>query len=210
MSTVLFLVIHVCTLHMRTDFTHLRTHKLCIEAFVRVHKVIQVSNMHHILPSRTHVTCTPDAHLYMRISCTRLCVHLLHGASVHRHTCSSGDIDDGWGHTAICTDAGQLYIFGIGSHGHLGHGDRKDEWLPRLVQELVGTKVVTAVWTAQGGLFVWGMRHGLGHGNKENQLMPQLVEGLADKMMVGAAVGTGCTAAWTEAGELCALIWEPD
>ena len=34
-------------------------------------------------------------------------------------------------HTLACTDQGQLYTFGWGGVGQLGHGVQKDELLPR-------------------------------------------------------------------------------
>jgi len=63
------------------------------------------------------------------------------------------------GHTAVWTDAGELFTFGGG--GALGHGE--DEYcasVPKLVEALAGKKVVgastsmyyTAVWTEVGEL----------------------------------------------------------
>ena len=74
------------------------------------------------------------------------------------------------GFTAICTDAGQLDMhtfeltFEYGGHGQLGHGEGQDEWVPRLVQALVGTKVVgvdagdghIVVLTEAGGVLTCG------------------------------------------------------
>ena len=57
-------------------------------------------------------------------------------------------VANGRGHTAVCTDAGQLYTLktnydnGRYGHGQLGHGDRQEEWVPLLVQELVGANAV--------------------------------------------------------------------
>ena len=55
-------------------------------------------------------------------------------------------------HTVVCTKQGQVFMFGGGTYGRLGHGDlRTEEFeednvmvcsVPRLVDELVGMQVV--------------------------------------------------------------------
>ena len=65
--------------------------------------------------------------------------------------------------TAVCTEAGELFTFGKGQFGQLGHGGTQDELVPRLVTALAGKKVVgasaggnhTAVWTEEGQLFTF-------------------------------------------------------
>merc|ERR1711939_824174 len=39
-------------------------------------------------------------------------------------------------HTAVWTDAGELFTFGCGYHGQLGHGGKANELAPRLVEAL--------------------------------------------------------------------------
>jgi len=114
--------------------------------------------------------------------------------------------------TAAWTEEGELFTFGHGGYGKLGYGGQQNELVPRLVEVLVGKKVIgaaagtchTAAWTEAGDLFTFGYgRHGqLGHGGIENELVPRLVEALAGKKVVGAAAGIDHTAAWTEEGEL--------
>jgi len=41
-------------------------------------------------------------------------------------------------HTAVWTDVGELFTFGFGSHGQLGHRGEADEDVPRLIESLVG------------------------------------------------------------------------
>ena len=115
-------------------------------------------------------------------------------------------------HTAAWTEAGELFTFGGGEYGQLGHGGEENELLPRLVEALVGKKVVgvspgdnhTAAWTEEGELFTFGEgEYGkLGHGGEENECMPRLVEALVGRKVVGVSTGHVHTAAWTEAGEL--------
>jgi alpha-tubulin suppressor-like RCC1 family protein len=87
-------------------------------------------------------------------------------------------------HTAVWTEEGELFTFGHGYVGRLGHGGYQEERVPRLVEALVGKKVIgaaagdnhTAVWTATGELFALG-RGGsghLGHGGQEHERVPRL------------------------------------
>jgi alpha-tubulin suppressor-like RCC1 family protein len=115
-------------------------------------------------------------------------------------------------HTAAWTEAGELFTFGSGYHGQLGHGGKERELVPRLVEAPGGKKVVgagaanehSAVWTDTGELFTFGSGYlgRLGHGGEENELVPRLVEAFAGKKVIGAAGGSHHTAVLTEAGEL--------
>ncbi|RZC27114.1 PH, RCC1 and FYVE domains-containing protein 1 isoform E [Glycine soja] len=100
-------------------------------------------------------------------------------------------------HTAVVTSAGQLFTFGDGTFGALGHGDRKSVSLPREVESLKGLRTVRAacgVWhtaavvevmvgnssssnCSSGKLFTWGDgdKGRLGHGDKEAKLVPTRV-----------------------------------
>ena len=89
-------------------------------------------------------------------------------------------------HTVVCTDAGELFTFGGGQHGELGHGGNPREPVPRLVEALLGKKVIgvsasrehTVVWTEGNEVFTFG--NGcfgqLGHGGKASGAVPRLVE----------------------------------
>merc|ERR1712216_1043439 len=67
-------------------------------------------------------------------------------------------------HTVVFTEAGDLYTFGAGSCGRLGHGGTDDENVPRPVGGLAGQRVVsapagihfTAVATERGEVFCFG------------------------------------------------------
>jgi len=113
--------------------------------------------------------------------------------------------------TAVCTVSGELFTFGAGDRGKLGHGGEEHELVPRLVEAVVVKKVVgvsiddhTAVWTEMGELFTFGGGyHGkLGHGGTQEEHVPRLVEALVGKKVIGAAAGYSHTAVWTEEGEL--------
>ena len=84
-----------------------------------------------------------------------------------------------YGVTACITRAGELFTFGRGSTGRLGHGDWMDQASPKRVEALAGMKVTmvscsyahTAVCTEDGDLFTFGdgTDGALGHGNDENK-----------------------------------------
>ena len=151
-----------------------------------------------------------SSEVYGSIMCT--VPRLVDGLAGTRVVC----VTAGGHHTAVCTDAGQLYTFGRGFYGQLGHGQEQDEWVPRLVQALVGRTVIgvdagyrhTAICTLVGTVLTcgevgWGrLGHGTAHGQGDDEYVPRVVEALAGKLVVGVAAGFHHTAAWTVQGEL--------
>ena len=113
--------------------------------------------------------------------------------------------------TAVCTDAGEVYTFSDGGLGGLRHGSWDTVWEPRLVQSLVGTKVVgvavgfghVAVCTEAGGVLSCGdgVHGALGHDSENNESTPRVVEALVGMAVVGIAAGKHHTAAWTAQGQ---------
>jgi alpha-tubulin suppressor-like RCC1 family protein len=118
-------------------------------------------------------------------------------------------------HAAVWTKCGELFTFGYGIWGKLGHGGEENvsRLEPRRVEALMGEKVAgaatssrhTVVWTAAGELFTFGQgEHGqLGHGppgshGDVNEYVPRLVESLAGKVVVGATASASHTVVWTE------------
>ncbi|CAF2135814.1 PH, RCC1 and FYVE domains-containing protein 1 [Brassica napus] len=127
-------------------------------------------------------------------------------------------------HTAVVTSAGQLFTFGDGTFGVLGHGDRKSVFTPREVDSLKGLRTVRAacgVWhtaavvevmvgsssssnCSSGKLFTWGDgdKCRLGHGNKEPKLVPTCVAALVEPNFCQVACGHSLTVALTTSGEV--------
>lgn len=76
------------------------------------------------------------------------------------------DIAAGSSHSAAITSSGELYTWGLGEYGRLGHGDNATQLKPRLVQALVGQRVVqvacgsrdaqTLALTDEGVVYSWG------------------------------------------------------
>ncbi|XP_028554192.1 PH, RCC1 and FYVE domains-containing protein 1-like isoform X1 [Dendrobium catenatum] len=119
-------------------------------------------------------------------------------------------------HTALLTTAGQLFTFGDGTFGALGHGNRESALYPRELDSLNGLKTIAVscgVWhtaavvevivtqssSSSGKLFTWGDgdKFRLGHGDKEPRLKPTCVPSLIDynfhKVVCGHSVTIGLT-----------------
>ncbi|KAJ8637038.1 hypothetical protein MRB53_011305 [Persea americana] len=127
-------------------------------------------------------------------------------------------------HTAVVTSAGQLFTFGDGTFGVLGHGDHKSVSIPREVESLKGLRTVRAacgVWhtaavvevmvgassssnCSSGKLFTWGdgEKGRLGHGDKETKLVPTCVAALVDPNFCQVACGHSMTVALTTSGHV--------
>ena len=70
-------------------------------------------------------------------------------------------------HVLAVTDAGELYTWGVGFYGCLGHGDEASLTTPKRVEKLQGDVMVNATGGAfhslcvndRGQVFVWGRNH---------------------------------------------------
>ncbi|KAI4884474.1 hypothetical protein NFI96_014102 [Prochilodus magdalenae] len=89
-------------------------------------------------------------------------------------------------HTAVLTKDGEVYTFGDGTHGQLGHNSTNRELLPRKVEDIEGpAKQVTCgshhtlVLMPSGILFAFGqgVKGQLGNGSTEDSLRPVRLEG---------------------------------
>ncbi|XP_034687870.1 PH, RCC1 and FYVE domains-containing protein 1 isoform X1 [Vitis riparia] len=127
-------------------------------------------------------------------------------------------------HTAVVTSSGQLFTFGDGTFGVLGHGDTKSVSKPREVESLKGHRTVISacgVWhtaavveimvgnpsssnCSSGKLFTWGDgdKGRLGHGDKEAKLVPTCVAALVDPNFCRVACGHSLTVALTTSGHV--------
>lgn len=127
-------------------------------------------------------------------------------------------------HTAVVTSAGQLFTFGDGTFGVLGHGDRQSFSIPREVESLKGLRTVRTscgVWhtaavvevmvgsssssnCSSGKLFTWGDgdKGRLGHGDKEARLVPTCVAALVESNFCQVACGHSLTVALTTTGHV--------
>lgn len=129
-------------------------------------------------------------------------------------------------HTALVTSTGQLFTFGDGTFGVLGHGDRESVSYPREVDSLSGLRTIAVacgVWhtaaivevivtqssasVSSGKLFAWGDgdKSRLGHGDKEPRLEPTCVSALIDYNFHKIACGHSLTVGLTTSGHVFAM-----
>ena len=117
-------------------------------------------------------------------------------------------------HSMCVTARGDVYTWGLGSSGQLGHGSQDSLNRPTLVQLLNGQFVVavdggednSAAVTDDGELFTWGAGEmgKLGQGQMTRMaLLPAKVGGeLSDKAVKQVSLGLGHTAAIVDQGSL--------
>lgn len=129
---------------------------------------------------------------------------LVEGLGVHK----AAGVAAGGCHSVVHTEAGEVFTFGEGYRGVLGHGTQEDEAVPRLVEGLAEEKVVataagrggfgnhTVVCTEGGAVFTFGAwgRGKLGHGSNQGLGIdhlsePRRVSGLYGRVVVGVAAG---------------------
>lgn len=129
-------------------------------------------------------------------------------------------------HTALITTMGQLFTFGDGTFGVLGHGNRESISCPKEVESLSGLKTISVacgVWhtaaivevivtqssssISSGKLFTWGDgdKHRLGHGDKEPRLKPTCVASLIDYDFHRIACGHSLTVGLTTSGKVLSM-----
>jgi alpha-tubulin suppressor-like RCC1 family protein len=120
-------------------------------------------------------------------------------------------IGGGGGHSLVTSGKiGEIWSFGSGEDGKLGHGGTGNETVPWLIEALnhVVVKQVAAggyhsmVLTRDGDVFTWGWGYygQLGHGNRGSQLVPKRVESLTNVMDIAA--GSFHSLALVEAGSV--------
>ncbi|KAI3686075.1 hypothetical protein L1987_79745 [Smallanthus sonchifolius] len=121
-------------------------------------------------------------------------------------------------HTALITSTGQLFTFGDGTFGVLGHGDRESIACPKEVESLSGLRTIAVacgVWhtsavvevivtrsssgVSSGKLFTWGDgdKNRLGHGDREPRLKPTCVPSLIEYNFHKVACGHSLTVGLT-------------
>ncbi|XP_022975623.1 PH, RCC1 and FYVE domains-containing protein 1-like isoform X2 [Cucurbita maxima] len=126
-------------------------------------------------------------------------------------------------HTALISSMGQLFTFGDGTFGVLGHGNKKSISYPRVVESLSGLRTIAVacgVWhtaavvevimtqsstsISSGKLFTWGDgdKNRLGHGDKEPRLKPTCVPALIEYSFHKIACGHSITVGLTTSGQV--------
>lgn len=116
-------------------------------------------------------------------------------------------------HTLIVVEGGDLYTFGSGGSGQLGHGDLEMLQFPRRVEPLVGVPIMAVAagsqhslaLTRNGRIFAFGFgEHGaLGGGDYVSSSCPQLVTTLIHQRVTEIAAGGDSSSSRNRAG----LLW---
>jgi len=102
-------------------------------------------------------------------------------------------------YSCAVAESGDVYTWGHGKDGQLGHGDCKDVYAPKAVRGLQ-SKLIRHVSCAEhhaaavsetGVLFTWGRGQNgrLGHGGSNNELFPKVVESLGGHHVVQVSCG---------------------
>ncbi|PKA51317.1 Ultraviolet-B receptor UVR8 [Apostasia shenzhenica] len=126
-------------------------------------------------------------------------------------------------HTAVLTSSGQLFTFGDGTFGALGHGDRRSLNTPREVEALRGLRAISTACGAwhtaavvkiesqlssdsvvSAKLFTWGDgdKGQLGHGDGEPRLVPACVASLTEPSFCQVSCGHDITVALSTSGRI--------
>ncbi len=125
-------------------------------------------------------------------------------------------INAGESFTCATTHSGDLYTWGRGSHGQLGHGDDADRVVPCVVASLRGnTKHArisdvacgakhTLALAATGRVYAWGWNgHGqLGLGHRDDVSAPTLLNRLRKRTVTQVACGWRASMCMLDQGEL--------
>jgi len=125
-------------------------------------------------------------------------------------------------HCLALTAQGEVYSWGDGDYGALGHGDDEPRIVPSQIESLsrieriaAGDNGTSAAVDEEGCLFTWGGAFTLGDDDEklgpnglgyevdpemEGQLTPKRVDALFEECVVGLALGYGFTLVVTDAG----------
>eukprot|EP00891_Asterochloris_glomerata_P007758 jgi/Astpho2/7758/Aster-07597 len=127
---------------------------------------------------------------------------------------------------AVCRREKQVYSWGWGDFGRLGHGDCSDVFLPQPIKAISGIEIVevacgdthTVAISAEGRLYSFGRNQNgqLGLGTSHDALSPSLIEALKgsvvdfavqDQRVISVACGAEHSVASVESGEVYAWGW---
>ncbi|XP_021933596.1 probable E3 ubiquitin-protein ligase HERC1 isoform X3 [Zootermopsis nevadensis] len=120
-------------------------------------------------------------------------------------------IHAGYRHSAAVTEEGELYTWGEGDHGRLGHGDYNGRNMPTLVRDLNGVGSVSCgsshtIALSADGKTVWSFGSAdngkLGHGDTQKTPHPKVIEALQGLYIRKVAAGSQFSLALTSNGQL--------
>ena len=119
-------------------------------------------------------------------------------------------IATGQQHNLALSQEGRVYSFGSGFGGKLGHGDRRNQPLPKMIDLQVGGRMSAVAAGAYHSLVVaedgavfsfgYGVMGQLGHGDREERLAPVPIAALAAERIISAAGGENHTLVVSDSG----------
>lgn len=124
------------------------------------------------------------------------------------------DIACGSSHSAAITSSGELYTWGLGEYGRLGHGDNNTQLKPKRVEKMLPHRVVqiacgsrdaqTLCLTEDGFVFSWGDGDfgKLGRGGSEGCAIPHQIERLNGAGIIQIECGAQFSLALSKSGEI--------
>lgn len=124
------------------------------------------------------------------------------------------DVTCGGSHSAAITSSGELYTWGKGRYGRLGHGDSEDQLVPKKVEAFDGHRVIdvacgsgdaqTLALTDDNCVWSWGDGdYGkLGRGGSDGCKVPVKIDTLTSAGIVSVACGSQFSVALSKNGEL--------
>jgi alpha-tubulin suppressor-like RCC1 family protein len=102
-------------------------------------------------------------------------------------------------HSLVLSDQGNVFSFGVGIDGSLGHGDQARQLVPKLISSLQREKVVdiaagsahSLVVAESGDVYSFGLgsEGALGHGDTDMSLVPKKIEHFVQRPAVKVAAG---------------------
>jgi len=125
----------------------------------------------------------------------------------------------GGDHSLVLGAGGEVYSFGNGVEGRLGHGNTAIQLTPQVIKALKGVKVraVSAGWRhslvlgSAGEVYSFGRGVAMGHGDEEqNQKTPKVIEALAGVKVCAVAVGADHSLVLSEDGVVCSFGFGDD
>ncbi|XP_035383560.1 probable E3 ubiquitin-protein ligase HERC1 isoform X3 [Electrophorus electricus] len=122
-------------------------------------------------------------------------------------------VSAGYRHSAAVTSDGELYTWGEGDFGRLGHSDSHSRNVPTLVKDISGVGQAACgsshtIAVSQDGRVVWSFGGGdngkLGHGDTNRVYRPKVIEALHGYIIRKVCAGSQCSLALTSAGQVFA------
>ncbi|XP_071450243.1 probable E3 ubiquitin-protein ligase HERC1 [Hetaerina americana] len=120
-------------------------------------------------------------------------------------------IHAGYRHSAAVTEDGELYTWGEGDYGRLGHGDSNAKYSPTLVRDICGVGSVACgsahtIALSLDGKTVWSFGSSengkLGHGDTSRVYKPKVIEALQGVYVRKVAAGSHFSLALSSNGQL--------